>query len=1120
MKLLTKVKIINWHYFWNETIDIKPIVFLTGLNGSGKSTLIDALQVVLLGDTSGRFFNKAASEKSARTLKGYLRGELGDSLDGGFKYLRNGRFTSYIALEFHDDFNNNDFTMGIVFDTFDSGDEEHSFFFFKDKIPANEFIQNKIPMDRKTLTNFLSEKQVEFKFFPSNRQYQDFLRIQLGGLKEKYFGLLKKATSFSPITDITTFITEYVCDEQSNVNLDLLQENILEYKKLEVEAKNMAERVEKLEAISQVFQSFSSNKQLLDVAIYIVDKCELENSKDKLDLLKKQIENSKDRLLKIDTEVLDLREQVNKLDREKLKLTSEKANDDVSKIINDLMSQKQNIKEQIEDIEENSNYVSKAIVTLCDSYMNAISNLLTNLNNFDLNVLDEEKADELRELTLACDTFSKDCMNFKMTYSNNLKLLTRVIYDEFRTKLVDFKDKVSSLAITISRSINQISKKITTLESEELLIKQGKKTYPDNYETIKNLIEDGLVKKFNKPIPVNFYCDLIDIIDSSWTNAIEGYLGNSRFNLFVEPKYFTDAYQILKEIINRMGYKNIAIIDQEKLIEKNFQAEYGSLAEEIKTIHNGARAYTNFLIGRLYKCDSIKEAQNSGRGITKNCDLYQNYSLSTINPRFYTSSFIGTNVSKRSADEKGLELKASKSNLNTYRSLNVLISGINNLETISKSEIDNTFMLISKVPTLDGLKKNLTYIDEQLESHDTTLIEGLDRRIKDIENDIVNLNKKIEDALIEKGRLETDIKNIAEEKIAKQNEEIKEIKTRLSNSLNVSKDAETLFEQRKLEGKTNSDILFEFNTKNASLNYTIQKQLKDLSILRGRYCNEYHLSYDVNSENNDLFDKDLHEYKDVKLPEYQEKIQDSYHKAIQQFKDDFINKLRDAITNVQKQVEDLNEALQQASFGRDMYRFTVDPNPIYRRYYDMLMDDIVLNLGEDQTEFLDKYKEVMDDLFKQIIDTGNNEKNSELMKNVEKFADYRHYLIFDLIVYNKDTSDEQRLSAMLKKKSGGETQTPFYIAVLASFAQLYHVNHDPKFANTSRIIIFDEAFSKMDKGRIKESVKLLRKFNLQVILSAPSDKVGDISELVDETLVVLHERNSSCVKLYAKDGLK
>ena len=102
MKLLTKVKIINWHYFWDETIEIKPIVFLTGVNGSGKSTLIDALQVVLLGDTSGRYFNKAAMEKSSRTLKGYLRGELGDTIEGGFKYLRNGRFTSYIALEYFD----------------------------------------------------------------------------------------------------------------------------------------------------------------------------------------------------------------------------------------------------------------------------------------------------------------------------------------------------------------------------------------------------------------------------------------------------------------------------------------------------------------------------------------------------------------------------------------------------------------------------------------------------------------------------------------------------------------------------------------------------------------------------------------------------------------------------------------------------------------------------------------------------------------------------------------------------------------------------------------------------------------------------------------------------------
>ena len=58
----------------------------------------------------------------------------------------------------------------------------------------------------------------------------------------------------------------------------------------------------------------------------------------------------------------------------------------------------------------------------------------------------------------------------------------------------------------------------------------------------------------------------------------------------------------------------------------------------------------------------------------------------------------------------------------------------------------------------------------------------------------------------------------------------------------------------------------------------------------------------------------------------------------------------------------------------------------------------------------------------------------------------------------------------------------------------------------------------MDRGRIRESIKLLDKFGLQVILSAPSDKVADISELVDETLVVLHDRRTSHVRLYAEEN--
>ena len=69
MKKLKKILLINWLYFSKELIEVGDINFLTGKNGAGKSTVIDALQIVLLGETNARNFNQAANEKSQRTLE-------------------------------------------------------------------------------------------------------------------------------------------------------------------------------------------------------------------------------------------------------------------------------------------------------------------------------------------------------------------------------------------------------------------------------------------------------------------------------------------------------------------------------------------------------------------------------------------------------------------------------------------------------------------------------------------------------------------------------------------------------------------------------------------------------------------------------------------------------------------------------------------------------------------------------------------------------------------------------------------------------------------------------------------------------------------------------------------
>ena len=97
MKKLKKILLINWLYFSKELIEVGNVNFLTGKNGAGKSTVIDALQIVLLGETNSRNFNQAANEKSQRTLDGYLRADM----DENNPYSRRGKdFSSYIACEF------------------------------------------------------------------------------------------------------------------------------------------------------------------------------------------------------------------------------------------------------------------------------------------------------------------------------------------------------------------------------------------------------------------------------------------------------------------------------------------------------------------------------------------------------------------------------------------------------------------------------------------------------------------------------------------------------------------------------------------------------------------------------------------------------------------------------------------------------------------------------------------------------------------------------------------------------------------------------------------------------------------------------------------------------------
>lgn len=1122
MKTLKEIKIINWHYFWNEKIHFEQINFLTGLNASGKSTLIDAIQVVLLGDTSGRFFNKAAMEKSNRTLRGYLRGELGDALDGGFHYLRNGRFTSYIALEFYDDVEEHNFVLGIVFDSFEDGSQEHRFFFINGDMPENEFIVNKVPMDYKTLNEYLGEHYPNnFTFFDSNRHYQTFLKRQFGGLKDKYFSLLKKSVSFSPITDITTFITEYVCDPQENIDILPMQENILQYRKLEVEAQQMRKRIDQLAKIKDTHTKYKNELDVMVLNSYIVERAGYENDKKRLDAFYAEVNQAKNRLQEIDEDIKEVELSIAELNRRKMRLVQDKATSNTYRLRDELLEQIEEAKSNLVSLTNEATTIQNNLTSYISSFTTITQSLSDELSSFETKVLDKSALDELNLLQDAALDVLHTSLRLRDQILHDIHSLTSEQLTAWRDTLGTFKHAISTFAARLNSVIKENEQNLALLRQQELNMEQGGKSYPWTLTSIKRALEDELSARHNKRIKVEIYADLVDIRSDEWKNAIEGFLHNQKFNLFVDERYFLEAYEILRGLLDKENYYGTTLVDDSRIIERGYEAENNSLATEIITDHPGARAYTNYLIGRLYKANDIQAARNSGNGITVAGDLYRNFGFGKLNPRLYREHFIGRSIGQEQINAKKREISELNSVLISLRKLLGPVNEGNRLEIINTNEISAMTISLENIKGISGLKQNITYLNSELAKYDTSQLDSLQKRIDDIDEDIANLEKDRNTYFEEKGKLTNLVATLSEEKIPAEIELLGMRETRINSMYDpflVAEKAEPAYLALVSEGVTPLAIITDYNVKYGHSQYLVNNIFSTLQKERRDYIREYRLSYDIDQTNNNIYDEELHDFSEVKLPEYEDKIHDAYTKAIHQFRTDFIAKLRGAIETVQDQIEDLNYALSASTFGNDSYQFSVRPSSTYRPYYDMITDDLLLEIDEDDSRFLDKYDDLMRELFAQIAATtdGDNSGSSIILRNVERLTDYRSYLDFDLIVKDK-AGNSQRLSKMIKKKSGGETQTPFYISVLASFAQLYHVKESGELGNTVRLIIFDEAFSKMDSGRIRESIKLLRTFNLQAIISAPSDKISDVSEYVDETLVVLRGRNASHVRLYAEE---
>ena len=154
-------------------------------------------------------------------------------------------------------------------------------------------------------------------------------------------------------------------------------------------------------------------------------------------------------------------------------------------------------------------------------------------------------------------------------------------------------------------------KKQTEEELKEL--KQGRKAYPGSCMRHSSCCAKPCGSRPENRWNADVLADLLDIRDETWRNAAEGYLGNNRLALVVEPAYAAAAMEIYRNM-DRKKYCRVAVLDTEKIAAGGFRIQEGSLAEELVTDVPYVKDCIAFLLGRVRKCQTVEELRGSGTG--------------------------------------------------------------------------------------------------------------------------------------------------------------------------------------------------------------------------------------------------------------------------------------------------------------------------------------------------------------------------------------------------------------------------------------------------------------------------------------------------------------------------
>ncbi len=1057
MLLLKRVRLINWHFFSDTTIEVGPATLLAGDNGSGKSTIIDAIQYALVAYINRITFNAAATDRRAgRTLESYCRCKVGsETLD----YVR-GDCITHVALEFAGD--GRGFCAGVAVEAFRDGDtREHQWLLDSGRLDEIPFLTQESLTPLQQFRELLRAQGGVV--CATKKDYSSRLTHLLHVHRRNadfnpYLGALVRSVNFTPFTSVHDFVCNYILEERT-LDISAMRENLLNYREAEREAEAMQRRIDRLRQIAEAAALVERLARQIVHQNYYKLRLQQEEGAARLSRTQRDraaAETEYQRIEQARAERLERRERVGAQRQELLfALAEDPAHRDYERL-----------RRTRDELGARREHEARRVA----------------------------RFDKLRD---------------EATTLLGRAIDTAALAEE-RSRLDAERDTVSATTAELQRREIETTRELSELKQEQRDLERGILRHPEATDELKAELK-------RHGIDAVAFAELLEITDPAWQNAVEGVLNARRFDLLVAEDALARAialYRAQPERVSGVGVPDLARLH-------DAEVNPGSLAEVAEAATPQARRYLAWLLGDVMRTDP-EHLREHDETVTSDCLRYTRRRVERLSAEACSRWYIGARAKARRLEEIRARIDELEAALSAIR--RELAQSEQRRATLRRAydllhELDSLADAVSRLETVSG---ELADTEGLLAAIDTTGFEELKLQIAALAESEKRLQQEIDHLSSEAGRLEERRRSLSvrEQECAGELERRSEILSGFVREHAAEEqacrhyyDAQMVREHKQAASIDYAELLSRWEPTVTGFRTRLENSRSALRELKQGYNRDFNALMPTEDDPSSEHLETLTRFEKTELPEYRDKIERARREAESQFREHFVSRLNEYVLQARDSFLEINSILNLIQFGNDQYAFTIHERPEKRGVLEVIRSAAEIRSNEGTLfEALadDEERAEVTRLFERILE---NELDSP---EVAEICDYRQYFQYDIRIRHTDSLDEKTgkpqesmLSKVLREKSGGEAQTPYYVAIAASFYRFY--KEDP---DAVRLVLFDEAFNKMDDDRIEKTVEFFRKLQMQILTAVPTEKLEFIAPYVDQTNLIVRKHHHAHVREY------